>query len=175
MEDDQLQLFKNTDEHEPRPKRRKPLGIRDRSFGKYIVYVDESGDHGIASIDENYPLFVLAFCIFHKGHYAEKVVPALEAFKFDYFGHDQVVLHEHEIRKEKGAFHIFPDRKAKHHFLEELTLIVEASNFILASCVIDKRRLGDDTETPDNPYHIALMHCVLSLYDSYWKRVKPNI
>ncbi|HFD87807.1 MAG TPA: DUF3800 domain-containing protein, partial [Gammaproteobacteria bacterium] len=31
---------------------------------EYIVFVDESGDHGLRSIDEAYPIFVLAFCIF---------------------------------------------------------------------------------------------------------------
>lgn len=46
-------------------------------FSKYIVYVDESGDHGLRNIDENYPLFVLAFCIFHKRHYSEHVVSLL--------------------------------------------------------------------------------------------------
>jgi hypothetical protein len=35
-------------------------------YGDYIVYVDESGDHGLRSMDPNYPLFVLAFCIFDK-------------------------------------------------------------------------------------------------------------
>lgn len=71
-------------------------------FSKYIIYVDESGDHSLQSIDDNYPVFVLAFCIFHKRHYSEAIVPALEKFKFNHFGHDQVVLHENEIRKEKG-------------------------------------------------------------------------
>lgn len=28
------------------------------SFSKYIVYVDESGDHGLQNIDKNYPYFV---------------------------------------------------------------------------------------------------------------------
>ena len=36
----------------------------DTPFSKYIVYVDESGDHSLQSIDDNYPLFVLAFCNF---------------------------------------------------------------------------------------------------------------
>jgi hypothetical protein len=76
-------------------------------FSKYIVYVDESGDHGLETIDPQYPVFVLAFCIFHKRHYSEQVVSALEKFKFNHFGHDQIVLHEHEIRKEKGQFNIF--------------------------------------------------------------------
>ena len=29
--------------------------------GDYIVYVDESGDHGLKNIDNNYPIFVLTF------------------------------------------------------------------------------------------------------------------
>ena len=69
-------------------------------FSDYIVYVDESGDHGMQSIDASYPVFVLALCVFHKQHYSEYVVPALHKFKFAHFGHDLSVLHEHEIRKE---------------------------------------------------------------------------
>jgi len=165
MEQEDLPLFNDSVEETPHRSAPKPMVRRDRPFGKYIVYVDESGDHGMSSIDKDYPIFVLAFCIFHKGHYAEKVVPALEAFKFKHFGHDQVVLHEHEIRKEKGAFRNFPNRAAKNSFLNDLTTIVKDSHFILASCVIDKHRLRTTTDDPDNLYHIALMHCVLSLYD----------
>ena len=33
-------------------------------YSDYIVYVDESGDHGLKTIDENYPVFVLAFLYF---------------------------------------------------------------------------------------------------------------
>jgi hypothetical protein len=75
-----------------------------RRFSDYVVYVDESGDHSLASIDTDYPVFVLALCIFHKRHYSEKIIPAVEKLKFNYFGHDSVVLHENEIRKQKGDF-----------------------------------------------------------------------
>ncbi len=49
-----------------------------RRFSDYVVYVDESGDHSLASIDPDYPVFVLALCIFHKRHYSEKIIPAVE-------------------------------------------------------------------------------------------------
>ena len=133
-------------------------------FSKYIVYVDESGDHSLQSIDDSYPVFVLAFCVFHKRHYSEQVVSALEKFKFNYFGHDQVILHENEIRKEKGDFTIFRSREEKHQFLNELTGIIEHSNFILISCVIDKRALRKQ-DVESNPYHIALGFCLDALYD----------
>lgn len=130
-------------------------------FSSFVVYVDESGDHGLETVDPNYPVFVLSFCVFHKRHYAQTVVPAVEAFKFRHFGHDVVVLHETDIRKEKGAFR-FNSRAHKEAFLDELTGIIEASNFILISCVIDKRRLN---ERGSNPYHLALGFCLETLYE----------
>jgi hypothetical protein len=72
------------------------------NFSDYIVYVDESGDLGLKTIDPNYPVFVLVFCIFHKSHFIEKIVPAIQGFKFKHFGHDQVILHETDIRKDRG-------------------------------------------------------------------------
>jgi hypothetical protein len=108
---------------------------------------------------------VLAFCVFHKRHYSEKVVSALEKFKFNHFGHDQIVLHENEIRKETGEFNRFRSREEKYQFLEELTGIIDQSNFILISCVIDKRRLPRQPGTESNPYHLALGFCLETLYE----------
>ena len=85
------------------------VGAANRRFSDYVVYVDESGDHSLASIDSDYPVFVLALCVFHKRHYSEKIIPAVEKLKFNYFGHDSVVLHENEIRKQKGAFSFLID------------------------------------------------------------------
>ena len=110
-------------------------------FSNFVVYVDESGDHGLQNIDPNYPVFVLAFCVFYKRHCSEKVVPALQKFKFNHFGHDHVVLHENEIRKEKGIFK-FVSEQHRVQFLDELTGIIEVSNFVLIACVIDKKNLG---------------------------------
>jgi len=136
-----------------------------RQFSNYIVYVDESGDHGMQNVDPNFPVFVLALCVFHKRHYSEKVVPALEKFKFNHFGHDLVVLHELEIRKEKGEFTFFQNRQHKNDFLTELTTIIEVSNFVLISCVIDKTQLRTRSASPPNPYHLALGFCLETLYE----------
>jgi hypothetical protein len=134
-------------------------------YSNFVVYVDESGDHGMQTLDANYPVFVLAFCVFSKRHYSEKVVPALHKFKFNHFGHDLVVLHEHEIRKEKGDFRFFVNREHKQQFISELTGIIELSNFILISCVIDKTRLRERGDAENNPYHLALGFCLETLYE----------
>ncbi|OMH30091.1 DUF3800 domain-containing protein [Motiliproteus sp. MSK22-1] len=38
-------------------------------YSDYLVFVDESGDHSLTSIDEQYPVFVLCFCIVRKDLY----------------------------------------------------------------------------------------------------------
>jgi len=158
----ELPLFEIDEENLKKLKSHNPQSLDESDFSKYIVYVDESGDHSLQSIDENYPIFVLAFCVFHKRHYSEVIVPALEKFKFNHFGHDQVVLHENEIRRRKGAFNIFKGKAHHQHFLNELTEIIEVGNFILISATIDKRELRSNPD--DNAYHIALGMCMEALH-----------
>jgi hypothetical protein len=134
-----------------------------RRFSDYVVYVDESGDHSLASIDPEYPVFVLALCIFHKRHYSEKVIPAIEKLKFNYFGHDSVVLHENDIRKQKAAFAFLAQRAVRNEFMGQLTSIMDASNFILIAGVVDKARLSKSEGAASNPYHIALGMCLEAL------------
>jgi len=125
-------------------------------FSDYIVYVDESGDHGLKSIDENYPVFVLAFCIFRKKDYIEKIVPNLQTFKFRHFGHDQAILHETDIRRDRGEFSFLKTKDAKNAFLNELTTIIEESPFTLVSTIIRKIPYRTRYDEPANPYHVAL-------------------
>jgi hypothetical protein len=135
----------------------------EKRFSDYVVYVDESGDHSLTSIDPGYPVFVLALCVFHKRHYSEQIIPAVEKLKFNYFGHDSVVLHENDISKQKGAFAFLSHRPTRIAFMERLNSIIDASNFILIACVVDKPRLSRSTGANSNPYHIALGICLEAL------------
>lgn len=135
--------------------------IPEKQFSSFVVYVDESGDHSLEAVDPNYPVFVLSFCVFHKRYYAQTVVAAIETFKFRHFGHDVVVLHETDIRKERGDFK-FTSREHKQAFIDELTGIIDTSNFILIGCLIDKARLR---ERSSNPYHLALGFCLETLHE----------
>lgn len=126
------------------------------TFDDYIVFVDESGDHGLISIDPHYPVFVLAFCLFEKTAYAEQVAPAMLKFKFKHFGHDQIILHEHEIRKARGAFNILQNPSRRGPFMTDLNQLVEQSPLLIVASVIRKDDYRKRYSDPDNPYHIAM-------------------
>lgn len=143
-------------------------------FSDYIVYVDESGDHGMQAVDAQYPVFVLALCVFHKRHYSASIAPAIQQFKFQHFGHDLAVLHEHEIRKKKGLFSVLQDKAKMHVFQTQLTDIVEVSNFVLICCVIDKEALHGKANTHTNPYHLALGFCLETLHGFLEEKHQEN-
>lgn len=126
-------------------------------FSDYIVYVDESGSPHMGGVDPAFPVFVLAFCIFEKATLAARVVPAMAGLKFKYFGHDQVVLHEREIRKREGPFTILNDRSREAAFLADLTAIVADSPFTVVSVVLDKQKLSERSTDPPQLYEYALM------------------
>jgi len=129
----------------------------------YIFYADESGDHSLTSIDPGFPAFALSICAFRKTIYCSRVVPSFQRLKFRYFGHDAVVLHEHEIRKQKSPFNILTDTRLRLSFLSELTDCVSKSPFRILGCVIAKNELKLDL-FPDNPYSICLRICLQKAY-----------
>jgi hypothetical protein len=129
-------------------------------FSDYIVYADESGDHSLTSIDPQFPVFVLAFCLVHKPTYIDQVVPAFQRFKFEFWGHDGVVLHGHDIRKAQGDFNILLNANKRKRFFECLNGVIEAAEFTIIAAVIDKQRHVKKHSKPDNPYEIALVVCM---------------
>ncbi|HYH82743.1 MAG TPA: DUF3800 domain-containing protein [Longimicrobium sp.] len=126
------------------------------SFSDYVVFVDESGDHGMHSIDPAYPVFVLALCLFEKEAYAGRAAPGVVRFKFKHFGHEQVILHEHEIRKTKGPFRFLFDTARRDPFYADLNRLITDSPFTLVASVIDKHRHRKRYAQPNNPYDISV-------------------
>ena len=67
---------------------------------------------------------------------------------------------------ETGQFSFLARGKdVKEKFFGELDEIIQHSNFILISCLIDKRKFQPEESGADNPYHVALGHCLETLAD----------
>lgn len=135
-------------------------------FSDYIIYADESGDHGLVSIDSQFPVFALVFCVISKEDYTCSIVPAIQKFKFQYWGHDAATLHEHGIRKEEGDFSfLMTDSELRERFLQDLSEIVDGMPIQIIASIIDKDLLKSLYVNPYNPYEIALLFCLERLFD----------
>lgn len=135
-----------------------------RNFSDYLIFVDESGDHGLTTINPENPVFVLAFCIFKKSDYITVVKEKITKLKLDFWGHDLAILHNHEIRKSKGEFSFLFNEEVRAVFLQALNDTIEAIPFSIIATAIDKRNLKKNYSNPDNPYLIALGFCLEHAY-----------
>ncbi|MFO0802264.1 MAG: DUF3800 domain-containing protein [Gemmataceae bacterium] len=125
-------------------------------FSDFIVYADESGDHSLTTVNREFPLFVLTFCIFQKDDYVTRVVPALQRLKFKAFGHDMIVLHEREIRKAEGPFTFLIDATRRGTFMTGLNDCADAAPMAIIAVVVRKDVLRKKRDDIDNVYHFAL-------------------
>lgn len=124
----------------------------------FLLFLDESGDHRLEWTDPDYPLFVLSCVIVRPIDYVGQVLPALGAIKVNHWGHEGIVLHSSEIRRQTGPFQILRNRETRDAFMGELGAALTRLPFRLAVAIIDKRRSPAGTAT--NPYALALHSCL---------------
>lgn len=130
------------------------------SFNDYVIFADESGDHSLSVINPDYPVFVLAVCLFDRNYYETNVAKWVNQIKVKYFGNTDVILHERDIRKATKDFRILNDLATRTAFCADIDRLMKQSKFTLIASVIRKRELMDRYVYPDNPYHLSAGFCL---------------
>ncbi len=134
------------------------------NFSNYIAYVDESGDHGLHNINRDFSVFCLSLCLIEKSEYIENIMPAFLKFKLKYWGHDNIILHEREIRKSENQFSfLLESKERREEFYHDLNQLMTNANFKVFSAIIYKDKLVDRYPNPWNPYGVSLQFCLEGL------------
>jgi hypothetical protein len=126
----------------------------------FVAYFDESGDHGLRSIDPAYPIFALCSLVFDVKTYCENEVPRILDLKFRYFGTDAIHFHSREIRKRIGPYNFSGDTQRREAFATDVGNLFDKCSATIIAGVIDKRRLQATYRYPANPYALSLQFCL---------------
>jgi hypothetical protein len=133
-------------------------------FSDYVVFADESGSPVLENPDPTFPVFVLNCILVEKRTYADSIVPSLQQLKFDFVGHDQLVLHERDIRRQQNGFAFLQvDPVRREEFFNRVDQAVANADVTLVAAIIDKVRLAKKYAHPWSPYDIALHLCMETL------------
>ena len=120
------------------------------------MFIDESGDHGLKTIDESFPVFLLCGVLISEKDYLT-VDSVMDSSKMKYWDNSNVILHSRDIRKCNNEFKILFDLKVKERFYEDINHILTSSNYKIISSAIDKinfiKKYG---KLEDDVYEIAL-------------------
>ncbi|MBU2101972.1 MAG: DUF3800 domain-containing protein [Candidatus Omnitrophica bacterium] len=105
---------------------------------KLILFLDESGDHSLVKIDPQYPMFVLAGCLFEAQYYENRVISEINTFKKDSFGNDKIILHTDDITRNKRGFERIKETDFRQNFYQKLNGLLNKLDFKVLACAIKK-------------------------------------
>lgn len=127
----------------------------------YFLFMDESGDHGLDHIDNDYPIFTLCGIIFKHEDYVETKEKII-AIKNKYWNPGQtVILHSRDIRKWQKEFQILMNPEIRQPFLEDISNLIEQEKFVvIASCVDKKEYIKRYGKLTRNIYTIAISNII---------------
>lgn len=144
----------------------------------YYFFIDETGDHGLTFVDENFPLFLLCGCLFSEDE-LRNAESKIFKFKQKFFKTDQVVLHSRDIRKCDGAFQILFDLNLKAKFYQDLNAIISSAEYTIIGAAINKlEHIKKYGKGAYDPYHVSLsfiMERLIFCTDQLDKISKVNI
>ena len=103
-----------------------------------LLFLDESGNHALDSIDPQYPVFVLGGVIVDRTYYRTVVVPRVRQLKIDLFGDPGLILHTADIARTKNGFESLKDVHLRARFREAVNVMMRELDYTVVACVIDK-------------------------------------
>jgi hypothetical protein len=145
---------------------------------KYQFFLDETGDHGLSHIDDNFPLFLLCGCLISEDNLVE-LESAVKKFKIKYFNTTDVILHSREIRRHEGPYQILFNLDLKGRFYEDLNSIISYTNFTIIGSGVNKiKHIKAYGRSANDPYALSLsfiMERLIFCLDSIDKEAKVDI
>lgn len=136
----------------------------------YVLFMDESGDHNLQSIDNNFPAFCLTGCIFEREYYKKAVRPSIDSFKHRFWGKADIILHSSDIRKHQGPFTFLGIPRKREEFYSAVNELIASLDFtIIAIVILKKPHLNSYGDGARHPYHLSL-EFIMERYSMMMKR-----
>jgi hypothetical protein len=129
-----------------------------------VMFLDESGDHSLETIDPQYPVFVLGGIIADVRYAKEVMDREVRTFKRELLGDEDIVLHTADICRNKNGFERLKDPEFRAAFFQKLNHLMRQLDYKIVACAMRKQpyaeRLGDGAF---DPYE----HCLRILVERY--------
>lgn len=123
----------------------------------YYLFLDESGHHGLKTINQEFPILLLCGCAIEQKYYERVFVSNLNKLKQHFFGRENIILHSRDIRKWQHEFKVLGDPKIRSEFYNELDKLISHTDFaVISSAVLKDKLIKQYGPQANNPYNLSL-------------------
>lgn len=143
--------------------------------GEYYLFLDESGDHSLDKIDEQYPIFVLGGALIAKADH-QGVEKQWNQMKMQLFGSENIIVHTADLTRNRNGFEKMQDPMFRQKVYSGINGTLSSLPFQALGCVIRKdhhlERYGIGAI---DPYHLSLNIILERAYFAMGKQGKLHI
>jgi len=104
---------------------------------KYYLFMDESGDHGLTTLNPDFPVFLLCGVLFSETDYSV-FLTQINLLKSSIWGEKIVILHSRDIRKCQKEFQVLFDLNLKESFYNQLNQLISSNKYTVIASAIKK-------------------------------------
>jgi hypothetical protein len=123
---------------------------------KYYLNIDESGDHGLSSVNPDFPVFILCGVLVTAPGYAE-IDNRMDVIKEGFWKGKQVIFHSRDIRKCEKEFSVLFDLDLKKLFYEQLNAVLSSGDYtVIASAIKKEEYIKKYGRLANDVYEVAL-------------------
>lgn len=145
----------------------------------YKLFIDESGDHGLTNINDEFPVFVLCGLLIDEDNY-EIINQEVNFIKKTFWAGKKVIFHSRDIRKCEKEFAVFFDLDKKRDFYTSINNLFSSQDYtIIASAINKNEYISKHGKLGNDVYEIALSfifeRSLKVLFDSYSDKFQLQI
>lgn len=122
----------------------------------FVLFLDETGNHGMAKIDDNYPVFGLCGSLFYLPDYRDQAIPCSNNLKLRFFRHEGIHFHSTAIRRAEGPFQFLTVESLRNEFLADISQLMIDLRLTLFFVGMNKKNHAAKYLSPAHPYHYSL-------------------
>lgn len=123
---------------------------------KYYLFIDESGDHGLTTLNPEFPVFLLCGILASYEEY-ENIREMMNKLKHDIWNNKEVIFHSRDIRKCEKEFQVLFDMELKRKFYDKLNFIIREGKYtVIASAIRKDNYIKRYGRLSNDVYELAL-------------------
>lgn len=127
---------------------------------RYFLFMDESGDHGLATVNMGFPIFLLCGVIIAEDKYYG-FRDHMNDIKNEIWGNKTVIFHSRDIRKCEKEFSVLFDLDIKKKLYEGINSLVSSHDYtIIASAIKKVNYINKHGRITDDVYALCLSFIV---------------
>ncbi|MBC8179896.1 DUF3800 domain-containing protein [candidate division KSB1 bacterium] len=108
-------------------------------MGKELVlFLDESGDHSLIKIDDQYPMFVLAGVMMDREYHDTQAVKIMKGLKQSLFRRTDIIFHTADISRNKNGFERLKETEFRNQFYGALNNMMAELKYMIVAVAIKK-------------------------------------